>query len=115
MPPSHRHTRTSVLIADAQPVFRDGLARTIKERPDLELVSIAADGRQTLDELLRLRPDVAMIDVELDRLDGMQVLTAVVREELPTRVMFLTALLESDAIYEALGAGATAYLSKGAD
>lgn len=116
-PRTRRRTpeRVTVLCADAHPVYRDGLARAVKERPDLELVGLVDDGRAALDEVGRLRPQVAVIDHDLGRLDGMQVLTAVIRDELPTRIVFLSARLDSQSVYGAIAAGAAGYIAKEAD
>lgn len=86
----------------------------IKGRPDFELVGEAADGRQALDEIRRLRPDVAVLDVKMPGLDGVRVLNALRRDEAPTRVLFLSAYLDSAIVYRAVAAGASAYLSKDA-
>lgn len=103
------------LIADDHPLYRDGVARAIRARPDLELVGTAADGREALDGIRRLQPDVALIDVRMPGLDGRGVLGAVQREGLSARVILLSASVESETVYEALAAGARGYLSKDAD
>ncbi len=115
MPPVRGRVR--VLIADDHPLYRDGVARAIKGRPELELVGTAADGREALDAIRRLAPDVALIDVRMPGLDGPGVLRAVQREGADTRVILLSASVESETVYDALAAGARGYLSKesGAD
>jgi two-component system nitrate/nitrite response regulator NarL len=107
--------RTSVLIADDHPLFRDGLIRRIKERPELELVGECADGRSALAAIRDLGPDVAVVDVKMPELDGIAVASAVVRDGLPTRIVILSAYLESAVVFKALAAGARAFLSKDAD
>lgn len=104
--------RTRVLIADDHPLFREAIVRVIEERPDLELVAEAADGRAALDKIRELVPDVAVIDVRMPELDGSDVLVALREEGLPTNVVFLSAFLDSKTVYEAVAAGAKAYLSK---
>jgi two-component system nitrate/nitrite response regulator NarL len=107
--------RTSVLIADDHPLFREAIARVIAERPDLELVAEASDGRAALDKIRELAPDVAVIDVRMPKLDGSDVLLALRDEGLPTNVVFLSAFLDSKTVYDAVAAGAKAYLSKEAE
>ncbi len=107
--------RTSVLIADDHPLFREAIARVIAERPDLELVAEAADGRAALEKIRELVPDVAVIDVRMPKLDGSDVLVALRDEGLPTTVVFLSAFLDSKTVYDAVAAGANAYLSKEAE
>jgi len=107
--------RTSVLIADDHPLFREAIARVIAERPDLELVAEASDGRAALEKIRELAPDVAVIDVRMPKLDGSDVLLALREEGLPTNVVFLSAFLDSKTVYDAVAAGAKAYLSKEAE
>ena len=66
-----------VLAADGQPLYRDAVARAIRERPELELVGQAGDGREALDAIGAEEPDVAVIDRTLSGLSGEQVLNAV--------------------------------------
>jgi two-component system nitrate/nitrite response regulator NarL len=106
---------TSVLIADDHPLFREAIARVIAERPDLELVAEAADGRAALEKIRELEPDVAVIDVRMPQLDGSDVLLALREEGLHTNVVFLSAFLDSKTVYDAVAAGANAYLSKEAE
>ncbi len=101
-----------VVLADDHPVYRSGLADTIRLRPELELVAEASDGAEALGRIQALRPDVAVLDLKMPRMDGISVLRAIVREELPTRVLFVSAFVESDLAYEALGYGALGYVSK---
>jgi two-component system nitrate/nitrite response regulator NarL len=108
-------TRTTVLIADDHPLFREAIARVIAEQPELELVAEAADGRAALEKIRELAPDVAVIDVRMPELDGSDVLTALRAEGLPTNVVFLSAFLDAKTVYDAVAAGANAYLSKEAE
>ncbi len=103
-----------MLIADDHPLFREGVARSIRERPDLELVAAAEDGRGALAAIREHRPDVAVLDVRMPGLDGLEVLRAVRRDELPTRVLMLSAFAEAELVYRAIELGASGYLSKDA-
>lgn len=107
-----RATRVRVLVADDHPLYREGVVRAIRERPELELVAECGDGREALDEIRRLEPDVAVLDVKLPGLDGQQVLSALTRDGVSTRVVFLSAYLDSEIVYAAVAGGAAAYLSK---
>ena len=108
--------RTTVLIADDHPLFRTAISRVISSCEDFELVGEASDGRQALERIRELRPDVAVIDVRMPELDGSEVLSTVREEEgLSTSVVFLSAFLDSKTVYEAVAAGAKAYLSKEAE
>ena len=103
-----------VLTGDAQPLFRDAVARTIRQRTAFELVGEVADGRAALDAIIALRPDVAVLDLPLPTLDGDRVLRAVTRDGLPTRILFLCAGPSPDRAYRALEDGAAGLLTKDA-
>ena len=105
-------SRVRVIVADDHPIYREGIVRAIKERPDLELVGEAGDGREALDEIKRLEPDVAVLDIRMPALDGTQVLGALRRDGLTTEVLFLSAFMEGDLAYRTVAAGAKGYLSK---
>jgi len=107
--------RISVVVADDHPFFREGIERAVRERPDLQLVGVAADGRQALDRIRELMPCVAVLDLRLPRLDGLQVLNAVVRDGVPTRVLILSASADPELVYRAVQAGAAGYFRKEAD
>jgi len=111
MPPA----RVSVVVADDHPLFREGIERAVRERPDLQLVGAAADGRKALAQIRELTPQVAVLDVRLPDLDGLQVLNAVVRDGLPTRVLFLSASGDPEVVYRAVQGGAAGYFRKEAD
>ncbi len=112
---SERGKRLSVLIADDHPVYRQGLARAIKERAELELVAACEDGRDALERIMASAPDVAIVDVRMPGLDGLKIVGAVKREDLKTRVILLTGYEDSGAAYKALAAGAAGYVSKASD
>ena len=107
-------SRVAVLVADDHPVYREGIVRAVKERPELELLAEMATGREALMAIAELRPQVAVLDMKLPDLDGSQVLRAINRKELPTKVVFVSAYIDSEIVYAAIGGGARAYLSKDA-
>jgi two-component system nitrate/nitrite response regulator NarL len=104
--------RVRVLVADDHPLYREALADTVKQRPELELLGTVAGGREALAAIQETPPEVAVLDMKMPGLDGMEVVDAVTRDELPTRVLLLSAFLDSALAYRALGAGAAGYLSK---
>jgi len=101
-----------VLAADRQPLFLEAVARVVRQRADLDLVAELGEGRSALDMIARTQPDVAVLDERLPGLDGGQVLNAVVRDGLPTRVLLVATKVRSDAVYQALAAGAGGYVSR---
>jgi two-component system, NarL family, nitrate/nitrite response regulator NarL len=103
------------LAADSHPLYRDAIARAIKERPELELVSQAADGRDALDAIAETRPQVAVVDNSLGSLTGEQILRAVRRDGLGTRVILIAAEPTSGVVYAAIAGGAAGFLTTDTD
>ena len=104
-----------VLIADDHPVYRDGVARAISERPGLELVGVASDGRAAIAAIRDLAPDVAVVNIKMPGLSGIEVAAAVANEGLATRILLLSAFAEDAVVYEAIVNGAAGYLMKNMD
>lgn len=101
----------AVLIADAQPLFRDAAARVVRQDPELRLVAELEDGRAALAAIEQHEPAVALIARNLPGLTGDGVLAAVARDGRPTRIV----LIESSpgaASWRLLGAGAGGVLSR---
>jgi two-component system, NarL family, nitrate/nitrite response regulator NarL len=107
--------RIRVVVADDHPLYRGGLVEAINRRPELELAGQAETGSEALEEIRKLEPDVAVLDMKMPALDGMEVMRALASDELETKIMFLSAYLESTTVYEALEVGARGYISKESD
>jgi two-component system nitrate/nitrite response regulator NarL len=110
-----RTGRVRVVVADDHPLFREGIERAVRGRPDLELVGAVGDGREALDRIRALAPDVAVLDLRLPGLDGLKVLNALVRDRAPTRVLLLSATADPGVVYRAVEGGAAGYFRKEAD
>jgi two-component system nitrate/nitrite response regulator NarL len=104
--------RVRVVVADDHPVFRQGLVDAIRRAPGLELAGQVETGRRALEEIRRLKPDVAVLDMKMPELDGIEVMRALRGDALETRILFLSAFLESNTVYGAVEAGARGYISK---
>jgi two-component system, NarL family, nitrate/nitrite response regulator NarL len=105
----------SVLAAEAEPLYRDAVVRAIRERPELELVASAGDAREALAAIGHSRPEVAVVGGTLEGLTGHQLLTAVARDRLGTRVVMIAARPDPNQVYGALADGAAGYLTRNAD
>jgi two-component system nitrate/nitrite response regulator NarL len=99
-------------VADDHPLYREAVVRAVRARPEFELIGQAADGRAALGAIRDSAPDIAVLDVEMPSLGGVDVVRAVNRDALGTRVVLLSAHLESDTVYAAVAEGVRAYLSK---
>ncbi len=110
-----RLERVTIVVADDHPLYRDGLARAITHRPEFELLGQAKDGREALDLIRAQTPDVAVVDMRMPGLDGLAVVAALVRDGVRTRVLMLSAAVESAVVFAAVSAGAAGFWSKDAD
>ena len=107
--------RVSVYVGEDHPIYLEGLVRALSLRPEFEVVGSADDGREALAEIRALRPDVAILDENMPGLLGNDVLQAISRDDLPTRVVMLSASLDSAVVFRAVANGVRAYLTKDAD
>ena len=101
-----------VLIAENQPVYRDGLQSAIEGRSGMALAGAEEDGEAALQAVREARPDVLVMDPSLPGLDGLTVIRSLVSEKLPTRVLVVSEDDDRAAIYDAIAAGARGYLFK---
>jgi two-component system, NarL family, nitrate/nitrite response regulator NarL len=104
--------RITVYVADDHPVFREAVGRAIKSRPEFELAGMTGDGREALAEIRELSPAVAILDYHLPSLTGVDILRAVQRDSVPTRVIMLSADDSGSLVYEAVQLGAAGFLTK---
>ncbi|UTT61267.1 response regulator transcription factor [Cellulosimicrobium cellulans] len=101
-----------VVVADDQPVVRQGLATIFGVPPDFEVVGTAADGHALLDVISATRPDIAVVDVRMPRLDGIAATRQIARDYPQIRVIVLTTYDLDEYVYEALHAGASGFMLK---
>jgi DNA-binding NarL/FixJ family response regulator len=103
----------SVVVADDHPMWRDAVARDLTDA-GFDVVATADDGPSAVNRTLATRPDVLVLDLNLPGLRGDQVCAAIVKAEIPTKVLILSASAEQRDVLEAIKVGATGYLLKSA-
>lgn len=108
-------TMIRVIIADDHPVFRRGLRRALEGSGEVEVAAEAADGRAALDCARQLRPHVAIIDLQMPGLHGLELTRTIARELPDTGVLILTMSEDEATVWTALRAGARGYLLKNAE
>lgn len=100
-----------VVVAEDQALVRAGLVTILRTDPGIDVVAEAADGEEAVAAVLSGRPDVALLDVRMPRMDGLAA-TRRICAETSTRVLVLTTFGEDEVVFEALRSGADGFLLK---
>lgn len=101
-----------VLVVDDEALIRSGLGLMIESQPDIRVVDEAGDGREAVELALRHRPDVILMDVQMPHLSGIDATRRITAVDNPPRIVVLTTFGNDENVYEALRAGASAFLLK---
>lgn len=104
--------RIRILIADDHPVVCKGLCAMINSEPGLMVVAEASNGTEAVVNFLRHRPDVAIIDLRMPEMNGIQVTEAILERIPQARIIILSTFGGDESVYQSLRAGAKAYLQK---
>ncbi|MFL6199595.1 MAG: response regulator [Thermoanaerobaculia bacterium] len=94
-----------LILADDHPIVLDGLVQLFRVEPGFEVLARCRDGEEALREVRVHRPDVLVLDIRMPRRDGLEVLRTLRQEEIPTRIVLLTAAVEEEQLVEALRLG----------
>lgn len=106
--------RIRVVIADDQPLIRQGFSMILAAHPDIAVVGEAADGAAALEVIAAVRPDVVLMDIRMPGLDGIEA-TRLARAEAPdTKILILTTFDLDEYVTDALAAGASGFVLKDA-
>ena len=104
--------RIRILLADDHTVVRQGLRKLLEERPEWEVIAEAGDGREAVRLAEQHKPDVAILDVAMPLLNGIEATRQIVRRVPGTRVLVLSMHADEAYVTQILQAGATGYLLK---
>jgi two-component system nitrate/nitrite response regulator NarL len=111
-PVESRKANIRILIADDHPIVRDGLRKLLSLEDDFEVVGEASDGREVLDKVQELDPDVLLLDLRMPNLDGLSTLQALVQLNKRTRVIVLTASEDKNEFVQAMKLGCSGIVLK---
>jgi DNA-binding NarL/FixJ family response regulator len=103
-----------IVIADDQALVRGGFRMILHAQPDFEVLGEAADGREAVELCRSLAPDVALMDIRMPELDGLEATRRVLHASPATRVLMLTTFGEDRYVWKAMNAGASGFLLKDA-
>jgi two-component system response regulator NreC len=101
-----------LLLGDDHTLVRHGLRKILEERPEWEVVAEVGDGREAVKKCIALKPDVAVLDVAMPLLNGIDATQQIVRKVPETRVLVLSMHSDEGYVTRALQAGATGYMLK---
>ncbi len=105
-------TRARILLVDDHELFREGVAKVIKNQPDMEVVGQAEDGLEALTLAHELRPDLIIMDINMPLSNGLEA-TALIHASVPESIIImLTAYEEEEKLFDAIKAGAQGYILK---
>ena len=105
-------TEIRILLADDQPLVRSGLRVLINDNPDLQVVAEAGTGGEAVALAASVKPDVAVLDIRMPGMDGIEAARRIVESADAPRVLMLTTFDDDDYVYGALRAGASGFLVK---
>lgn len=105
-------SKIRLLIADDHPIVRKGLLSTVESEPGIKVVAEAQNGEEALSLIREHTPDVAVLDIDMPKLDGLAVAREVSKLSLGTRIIFLTLHKDADLFKAAIQAGGKGYLLK---
>lgn len=106
------NNKIKVLIADDHPMIRNGVKSVLLTDNSIELIAEAKDGEEAYKLILKNNPDVALIDVEMPKMTGLEITRRIISENIKTKIVFLTMYKEQDMFDEAMDAGAYGYVLK---
>jgi DNA-binding NarL/FixJ family response regulator len=101
-----------ILIADDHPIFRGGLRSIVEKEAGFRVIAEADDGRAALDQIIGLRPDIAILDLDMPEMDGFAVARELAKSDLSTRIVILTMHKDELHFNQAVDLGIRGYLIK---
>jgi two-component system, NarL family, response regulator LiaR len=101
-----------IAIADDHLVVRKAIVALLDHQPDMVVVSDVDNGESAVQEVLRLRPDVTILDIDMPRLNGVQAIEAIRAQDAAARILVLSSFSSDEIVFPAIKAGAMGYLLK---
>ncbi|GEN53409.1 response regulator transcription factor [Halobacillus faecis] len=102
----------TVLFADDHEMVRIGVSAYLSAQPDIEIIAEADDGKAAVDLALEHRPDIILMDLVMDEMDGIEATKRITAQWPEAKVIIVTSFLDDEKVYPALEAGATSYMLK---
>ncbi|MBV6477879.1 MAG: Transcriptional regulatory protein DegU [Ignavibacteria bacterium] len=104
--------KIQIVIADDHPIFLNGLKQIIQDEDDIEIIGESGDGENVLEQILDKKPDIAVLDIDMPKKTGFEVLKEVNKLNNPVKIIFLTMYKEENLFNEAMDLGIKGYVLK---
>ena len=104
--------KIKIIIVDDHPIFRSGLKQIIEEEDDIEVIDEAGDGEKALELIHEKKPDIAVLDIDMPKKTGLEVLKQISKTKNPVKIIFLTMYKEENVFNEAMDLGIKGYVLK---
>lgn len=104
--------KIKIIIADDHPIFRNGLKQIIEEDENIEIIGIADNGEKALSIIEELNPEIALLDIDMPKMTGLQVLKELKKLKSGSKVIFLTVFSSEDIFDEAMELGVNGFVLK---
>lgn len=101
-----------VVFIDDHEMVRIGVSAYLSSQPDIQIVGEAANGREGVPLVLELRPDIILMDLVMEQMDGIEATREIIKAWPEAKIIVVTSFLDDDKVYPAIEAGATSYLLK---
>ncbi len=101
-----------VVIAEDEPAYRNAIQRTLTLMPECQLLASCADGQEAFEACEKETPDVLVTDINMPRMDGVELIRRLVKKEMHIQIVVLTVTEEEETVFDAFRAGALGYLLK---
>lgn len=102
----------NVLIVDDHEMVRIGVSAYLSTQKDIHIVAEAKNGKEAVEKALQLRPDIILMDLVMDGIDGIEATRQIINEWPEAKIIVVTSFIDDDKVYPALEAGAKSYLLK---
>ncbi|MCL1632034.1 response regulator transcription factor [Sporolactobacillus sp. CPB3-1] len=102
----------SVVFVDDHEMVRIGVSAYLSAQPDIQVIGEADNGKDAVDLVLKLRPDIVLMDLVMEEMDGIEATRRIIEQWPEAKIIIVTSFLDDDKVYPAIEAGATSYLLK---